>query len=106
MTTVLLAAAAALAMTAGAPAAGVDHGARVAQQRCAGCHAIGLERHSPNRSAPPFTDIRMRYNALSLERELAKISNRGHFEMRPQSIGSSEAEDLAAYIETLAPPVH
>jgi hypothetical protein len=48
----------------------------------------------------------MRYNALSLERELAKISNRGHFEMRPQSIGSSEAEDLAAYIETLAPPVH
>lgn len=105
MSTVLMTAAAALLMAASA-APGVDRGGRIAQQRCAACHAVAVDGGSPNLAAPTFSDIRMRYNALSLERELARISSHGHFEMRPQTISPSEAEDLAAYIETLGPTAH
>jgi mono/diheme cytochrome c family protein len=100
----ILLAASALLMAA-TPAAEVERGARLAQQRCASCHGMAPTGRSLNLAAPPFRDIRLRYNALSLEREMAKISVRGHFEMGPQVIGAAEAEDLAAYIESLGPAV-
>ena len=85
------------------PSPQVDRGARIAYLRCAASHATTAGGQSPNLAAPPFQDIRMRYNALSLERELAGISEHGHFEMRAQAIGPSDAEDLAAYIEAIGP---
>ena len=103
----LMLAGAALSVTlAAAPvsAPGVDSGAHLAAQRCAGCHAIGPQGRSHNLAAPPFRDIRLRYNGLSLERELAKISKQGHFEMRPTAIRADEARDIADYIESLTPP--
>jgi mono/diheme cytochrome c family protein len=100
----LAAVAAVLAAAAPVSAPGVDSGAHLAATHCASCHAVGREGRSPNGAAPPFRDIRLRYNALSLERELAKIPKQGHFEMKPTAIRADEARDLADYIESLGPP--
>ncbi|MDE2486165.1 MAG: cytochrome c [Alphaproteobacteria bacterium] len=105
-----LAAAAGLAVLAAAPAEtsaprpGVAHGARVAQRQCAGCHAVGSAGRSPNSGAPTFRDLSQRYSPLALEESLKRVSTQGHFEMRARSISSSEAADLAAYIESLSSP--
>jgi mono/diheme cytochrome c family protein len=93
-----------LAAPATAPlSAQAEAGGRLATMRCAACHAVGPAGASPNLSATPFRDIRLRYSTLSLERELVKISKQGHFEMRPTQIDATQASDLAAYIETLGP---
>lgn len=103
----LLIALATTSLLAAAPPAAkapeIEAGARAAR-RCAACHAVGGETRSPNAGAPTFREIRLRYNALSLERELARIAEHGHFDMKPMSIQPSEAEALAAYIESLGPP--
>jgi hypothetical protein len=43
----------------------------------------------------------MRYNAISLARKFAEISQHGTGEMPPVSLGASEAEDIVAYFDTL-----
>lgn len=77
-----------------------ERGQRLAQARCAGCHAVGLDEN-PAASGPRFRDLRMRYNALSLQRRFAEISEHGAGEMPPIQIGASDAEDLVAYFESL-----
>lgn len=106
----LAAAAAGLAILAAAPATappplpGVDHGARVAERHCSICHAVGPTGRSRNLAAPPFRGLARRYSSLSLEQALKRVSTQGHFEMRARDISQADARDLAAYIESLAPP--
>jgi mono/diheme cytochrome c family protein len=78
---------------------GVDAGAHLAERDCAVCHAVGRAGNSPNSAAPPFRTLAMRYNPISLERALRKISKSGHFEMPPQAISESDIAGLAAYID-------
>ena len=84
--------------TAANPAA--ERGQRFAERRCAGCHAVGLDE-TPASSGPRFRDIRTRFNAISLQRRFAEISQHGSGEMPPIQITQAEAEDLIAYIESL-----
>lgn len=106
----LSAAAAVLCATAlaatSALAAPVDptaaHGAQIAQ-RCAACHAVGLEGASRNNGAPPFRTLRLRYNPLGLQQALKRVGRFGHYEMRPASLSDADMADLAAYIATLEP---
>lgn len=77
-----------------------DRGLAFAQQRCAGCHMVGLDE-TPATDGPRFRDLRMRYNALSLERRFAEISRHGTGEMPPVGFSASEAEDLVAYFDSL-----
>lgn len=91
------------AAAAASPSPAADAGARLAATRCAACHAVGHAGASPNLAATPFRDIRVRYNPIGLERELAKIAKQGHFEMRPQAIDAAQASNLVAYIESLGP---
>lgn len=83
--------------------AGPNRGVMVAERACASCHAVGMVGASHNPSAPPFRDIRIRYNTISLERELARIAKEGHFEMRQTAIAESDIPEIVAYIETLQP---
>lgn len=107
----MLGLAAALAGCAGAaavPAVGgaaaadpvVQRGQAFAERRCAGCHVVGLD-DGPASFGPRFRDLRVRYNALSLQRRFTEISQHGSGEMPPIQIGRQEAEDLVAYLETL-----
>ncbi|WP_332765874.1 c-type cytochrome [Phenylobacterium sp.] len=78
----------------------VQRGQAFAERRCAGCHVVGLD-DGPASFGPRFRDLRIRYNALSLQRRFTEISQHGSGEMPPIQIGRREAEDLVAYLETL-----
>ena len=71
-----------------------------AERRCAGCHVVGMGDGRTS-FGPRFRDLRVRYNALSLQRRFTEISQHGSGEMPPIQIGRQEAEDLVAYLETL-----
>jgi cytochrome c len=83
--------------------AGALRGRQVAARECAGCHAIDQNSDSPSFSAPPFRDIRRRYNRISLAREFVAIGQGGHYQMPPTQISSSDGADLIAFIESLGP---
>ena len=84
--------------------ASADRGRFFVLRSCAGCHAVGSLGESPNGGAPSFATVRLRHNAISLERRLAQISRNGHVEMPPIYMSDDEIKDIAAYIETLEPP--
>lgn len=81
--------------------ASADRGRFYALRSCAGCHAVGALGSSPNPNAPSFSAIRLRYNALSLPRRLAEISENGHYEMPPIAMTPDEIRDIVAYVETI-----
>jgi mono/diheme cytochrome c family protein len=104
--TLILIGGAAAAFVLLAPAAqppAVQSGEKIAQARCASCHAIGLKARSPKVNAPTFDDIRLEYNAPYLEKKLADIAKRGHRGMPAIPISPQEASDIAAYVESLRP---
>jgi mono/diheme cytochrome c family protein len=80
--------------------AAADRGMALAQRRCSGCHMVGLDETAAT-DGPRFRDLRMRYNALSLQRRFAAISAHGTGEMPPVEFSAAEAEDLIAYFESL-----
>jgi mono/diheme cytochrome c family protein len=73
-------------------------GQAVAARQCAGCHALGPVGDSPRSGAPPFRDLALRYNELSLERRLADMNGQPHSEMPRVILQPGEISDLAAYI--------
>jgi mono/diheme cytochrome c family protein len=84
-----------------APDTAAQRGQRVAVRDCGGCHAIDAKSESSRFSAPPFRDIRRRYNRISLAREFVAIGQGGHYQMPPTQISSSDGADLIAFIESL-----
>lgn len=85
------------------PSAAAERGRQFAERACAGCHAFAAPARSPNTAAPSFAVVRLRHNAVALERTLDRIAREGHGEMPPIYITSAEIEDLVAFIETLGP---
>jgi mono/diheme cytochrome c family protein len=85
----------------GKASAAEERGYKVAARECAGCHAIEKAGESPRPGAPPFRDIRRRYNEISLEREFQAIREVGHYAMPPKPISQADSRDLIAYIESL-----
>lgn len=79
----------------------VTEGRRVATLRCAACHAVTATGDSPRFDAPPFSRLRIRYNAISWERVMADIAAGRHGEMPPITLDSSDVRYVRAYIETL-----
>lgn len=100
--TVLLAgcAGSSVAPASAAFSSAANRGLALAQNRCSGCHMIGLDETSAT-EGPRFRDLQMRYNSLSLEKRFKEITQHGTGEMPPVGFSSSEAEDLIAYFETL-----
>lgn len=99
----LLVSACATAPTQPGPASfspAADRGLAFAERRCAGCHMVGLDETSAT-DGPRFRDLRIRYNAISLERRFAEIARHGTGEMPPVAFNASEAEDLVAYFDSL-----
>jgi mono/diheme cytochrome c family protein len=82
----------------------VERGHQLAMRRCAECHAVRAGRESPDGDAPRFTTLRLRFNALSLERRLEGIPWGQHAGMPPVGLTAEDRRDLAAYIESLKSP--
>jgi mono/diheme cytochrome c family protein len=83
---------------AGAPAPPPERGEALAAQKCGGCHAIGPIGDSPRSGAPPFRELALRYNELSLEHRLTEMNGKPHWEMPQLMLAPSEIPELAAYI--------
>ena len=71
-----------------------------AVRRCAGCHTVGLDDGGA-RDGPPFRNLAMRYNPISLERRFMEVSQHGFDSMPPTPVTRSEARDLVAYLDAL-----
>lgn len=81
-----------------------EQGAIIAARECSRCHAIGAVGESPRGAAPPFRNVRIRYNALSFERRMAEIAEGGHDQMPPLRLDKAQIEAVGAYIEGLGAP--
>lgn len=86
--------------------AAVERGQEIAETYCSACHSVGPAGASPSAFAPPFRNIRLRYNPISLERHLADVVKNGAYSMPPQMLSDAAAEDVAAYLEWLRPAVN
>jgi len=80
-----------------------SRGLYVALRVCAACHAVGTLGAGPDSEAPPFATIRLRHDKAGLRRRLGEISTSGHRDMPPIPMTPREIEDVASYIETVAP---
>lgn len=78
-----------------------SRGRMIAEQWCAGCHAIDAAAESTVRATPSFRQMRLRFNALNWDKALMEIADGRHAEMPPIMLNTREIDDLRAYIETL-----
>ena len=80
-------------------AANADNGKRLAQTTCAACHVVAAAQRHEVADAPPFASIAAKYasNAEMLASAILAPHPKMNFVPSRQ-----EAEDLAAYIRSLA----
>jgi mono/diheme cytochrome c family protein len=89
-----------LLATSGAPAADVESGRRLAQQRCAACHIVtGNPRNDLIADAPPFLAIGRKYG---FDTEALVFNLVGPHAKMNFALSRPEANDVAAYIQSLA----
>ena len=87
-----------IAAALNARAADADNGKRLAQDRCAACHAVAPHTRSEVANAPPFEAIGRKYgfDADRIAHAIAGPHPKMNF-----SPGPAQAADVAAYIATL-----
>ncbi len=90
---------AALVVATAVHAGDADAGRRLAQDRCAACHAIGRWQGEVFADAPPFAVIARTFTG-SADLMVALRGPRHKMNFRPSQ---GEANDIAAYIRSLAP---
>lgn len=76
-------------------------GQRIAQERCAACHAVGRTGMSPRPPAPPFRDLHRRYPVDQLAEALAEGIVTGRPEMPEYRFDAAEVDAFIAYLRSL-----
>ncbi|BDG71461.1 hypothetical protein Rmf_13900 [Roseomonas fluvialis] len=76
-------------------------GQRLAEQRCAACHAVGRTGASPRANAPAFRDLHNRYPVDQLAEALAEGIVTGHPDMPAFTFDRAEIEAFLAYLRSL-----
>lgn len=76
-------------------------GRQIAENLCAGCHAIGLEGESPHADAPPFRTLSAKYPVRLLEEALAEGITVGHEDMPEFQLEADQVEQLILYLESI-----
>lgn len=89
-----------LASTVSAYAANPQHGLDLAKRWCASCHVVSADQRRASADAPPFATIARAPNFNA--RQLAYFLLEPHPKMPDLPLTRSAAEDIAAYIATLA----
>lgn len=98
---ILVAAAALTLMTMPAASAAGDArtGKHLAQVWCSSCHLVSSEQKQANAAVPPFAEIAKKANFNAAK--LAFFLLDPHPVMPNMSLSRREAQDIAAYIESL-----
>src|SRR5690349_21100738 len=86
-------------LASAALAADPDHGKRLAQARCAGCHPIEPHHARQVADAPPFELIARKFDASA---EMLAFALLGPHPRMNVVLTRREARDIAAFISTLA----
>lgn len=76
-------------------------GQQLANQACAGCHAVDAVGDSPMAEATPFREIVHRYPLDQLEEAFAEGLVTSHPAMPAYVFRASEIDNLIAYLETV-----
>jgi mono/diheme cytochrome c family protein len=87
--------------TAGAEPNSVRLGFLIARDHCSACHAILKTGESPQKLAPPFRDLHLRYPVEYLAEALAEGIRTGHPMMPEFRFDPDQAANLIAYLKTL-----
>lgn len=74
-----------------------------AEERCAGCHAIGETGASANKNAPTFRSLHTRYPFDALRPAFLKGMEVGHRDMPRFVMSSREIDDILSYLRSLDP---
>ncbi|MDX2309198.1 MAG: c-type cytochrome [Hyphomicrobium sp.] len=80
----------------------VARGRSLAEEKCARCHALGLDDKSPHEKAPPFRDVVEIYPSEHLGEALAEGIVSGHPDMPVFVLSVPEVEGFLAYLASLA----
>ncbi len=88
-----------LAAACGAQAADVEAGKRLAQRHCAACHSVAPDWRNEVADAPPFIAIGRKFD---FDYDSIVIALVGPHRKMNFSLRRRDAEDVAAYIGTLA----
>ncbi len=78
-------------------------GLAIVKEKCARCHATGMDDKSPHEKAPPFRDVVTRYPSENLAEALAEGIVSGHPDMPVFVFEPAEIEGFIAYLDSLAP---
>ena len=90
-----------------APAMALDEqgnaqlGFTFARKHCASCHAIQKTGKSPQKLAPPFRELHLRYPVDDLAEALGEGIRTGHPMMPEFRLDPDQIVDLIAYIKSL-----
>jgi len=80
----------------------IAKGKALVTERCARCHAIGLDDKSPHEKAPPFRDVVEIYPSEDLAEALAEGIVSGHPDMPVFQFAPPEIEAFLGYLNSLA----
>jgi mono/diheme cytochrome c family protein len=87
--------------TAGAESDSIRLGFIFAREHCSICHAILKTGESPEKLAPPFRDLHLRYPVEYLAEALGEGIRTGHPMMPEFQLDPDQVENLIAYLKTL-----
>lgn len=87
-----------------------EPGQALAEQRCAGCHAVGREGTSPYPGAQPFRNLGRRWWRGQLRDALRTgiivEHDRSDVRLPPMKLNDAEIDVFLAYLNTIATPEH
>ena len=79
-------------------------GAKLVQERCSSCHAVGREGRSRYPAAPPLRTLHKKYDVEGLAEAFAEgilVHHKGEKPMPEFVLTPEEIDDLIAYLRTL-----
>jgi len=79
-------------------------GLQIVKDKCARCHAIGMDDKSTHEKAPPFREVVTRYPSENLAEALAEGIVSGHPDMPVFIFEPEEIEGFIAYLDSLGSP--
>ena len=81
-----------------------EKGKLLAENLCAGCHAIDKTGNSPHPSAPPFRKLEQRLDLDSFIDRLRENLTSGHPDMPTFRFARDDAKALVAYLRSIQRP--
>jgi len=78
-----------------------EAGHRVAQLKCARCHAVERSGESRDPSAPPFREVSQSVAIMTTDMTLREGIRIGHMDMPAVRLSRPEIEALTAYLRSL-----